>query len=298
MKNEVQEIESNKVLKNQYIPTSEFYSQIIDSLQDYSIFTLDKEFKINSWNSGATKIFQYKTEEVIGKNFDIIFSEEDKKNDIPKKEIDTALKAGRSEDNRLHIRKDNTTFYAYGLFFPLLGKDGEMLGFVKIVRDNTEIKKAEDAIIQSEIKFRGLMEGYHDAIVIVDKYGTIEFVNKQFKKIFGYEPEEIIGKPMEELMPEHFRMKHVGHRMQYMAHPTTRPMGLGLELRAMRKDGSEFPVDISLSPFETNKGMVFTAFIRDLSDRKRYEAQQKFLADTSEILSETTDFDIRLYDFH
>ncbi|WP_394992401.1 ATP-binding protein [Emticicia sp.] len=135
-----------KILKSKYIPTAEFYSQIIDSLQDYSIFTLDKEFIINSWSSGSTKIFGYETDEVIGEHFDIIFTEEDKKNGIPKKEIEIALEEGRATDNRWHIAKDKSLFYAYGLVFPLTGIDGEMLGYVKILRDLTERKKSEDAI--------------------------------------------------------------------------------------------------------------------------------------------------------
>src|ERR1035437_7763709 len=143
MKNEVQ---TKKVSKNLYIPTAEFYSQVIDSLQDYSIFTLDKELTINSWNSGATKIFQYETEEVIGKHFDIIFTEEDKKKDVPKGEIEKALKEGKATDNRWHVCKDGSKFFAYGLVYPLIGKDGEMLGFVKILRDLTERRKSETAI--------------------------------------------------------------------------------------------------------------------------------------------------------
>ena len=135
-----------KVLKNKYIPTAEFYSQIIDSLQDYSIFTLDNEFKINSWNSGSAKIFGYETEEVIGKPFDIIFTEEDLKIGIPKKEIETAVKEGRATDNRWHIAKDRSLFWAYGLIFPLLGSEGEMLGYVKILRNLTERKQSEDSI--------------------------------------------------------------------------------------------------------------------------------------------------------
>ncbi len=135
-----------KILKNKYIPTAEFYSQIIDSLQDYSIFTLDKEFIINSWSSGSTKIFGYETEEVIGEHFDLIFTEDDVKNGIPKREIETALKEGRATDNRWHIAKDKNLFYAYGLVFPLTGLDGEMLGYVKILRDLTDRKQSEDAI--------------------------------------------------------------------------------------------------------------------------------------------------------
>lgn len=133
-------------LKNKYIPTAEFYSQVIDSLQDYSIFTLDNEFNINSWSSGSAKIFGYETDEVIGEPFDIIFTEADLKIGIPQKEIETALMEGRATDNRWHIAKDKSLFWAYGLIFPLIGSDGEMLGFVKILRDLTERKQSEDAI--------------------------------------------------------------------------------------------------------------------------------------------------------
>ncbi len=135
-----------KILKRKYIPTAEFFSQIIDSLQDYSIFTLDKDFIINSWSSGSTKIFGYETDEVIGEPFDLIFTEDDLKNGVPKREIEIALKEGRATDNRWHIAKDRSLFYAYGLVFPLIGFDGEMLGYVKILRDLTERKQSEDAI--------------------------------------------------------------------------------------------------------------------------------------------------------
>ncbi len=138
--------DNSKILKNNYIPTAEFYSQIIDSLQDYSIFTLDNDLVINSWSSGSTKIFGYETEEVLGVPFDLIFTEEDLKQGVPKQEIETALKQGRATDNRWHIKKDKSLFFAYGLVFPLIGLDGEMLGYVKIVRDLTERKRSEDAI--------------------------------------------------------------------------------------------------------------------------------------------------------
>lgn len=135
-----------KVLKNKYIPTAEFYSQIIDSLQDYSIFTLDNDLIINSWSSGSTKIFGYESEEIIGKSFDVIFTQDDLKNGVSATEIETSLKEGRATDNRWHVTKDNTLFYAYGLVFPLTGLDGEMLGYVKILRDLTDRKQSEDAI--------------------------------------------------------------------------------------------------------------------------------------------------------
>lgn len=137
---------SNTILKSHYIPSAEFFSQIIDSLHDYSIFTLDKDLVINSWSSGSSIIFGYETDEVIGEHFDIIFTEEDRQNGIPQTEIALALKDGRAVDNRWHIGKNGNRFYAYGLVFPLKGIDGELLGFVKILRDLTETKKAEEAI--------------------------------------------------------------------------------------------------------------------------------------------------------
>lgn len=135
-----------KILKPKYIPTTEFYSQIIDSLQDYCILTLDNDYKINSWSSGSTIIFGYETEEVIGQHFNLIFTDEDQKNGIPLKEIEKSNIEGRATDNRWHIAKDKSLFYAYGLVFPLMGKDGNKLGYVKILRDLTQRKKSEDAI--------------------------------------------------------------------------------------------------------------------------------------------------------
>lgn len=135
-----------KLLKEQYVPTAEFYSQIFNSLQDYAIFTVDKDLIVNSWSSGAAKIFQYTTDEVIGKSFDIIFTEKDIENGIPDLEIVIASKSGRSNDLRWHLCKDGSTFYADGLVFPLKDVDDEVIGYVKILRDITARKASEDAI--------------------------------------------------------------------------------------------------------------------------------------------------------
>ncbi|UPQ79805.1 PAS domain-containing sensor histidine kinase [Flavobacterium azooxidireducens] len=138
--------ETDKVLKEQYVPNAEFYSQIVNSLQDYAVFTVDRELNINSWNSAATKIFQFTTEEIIGKPFEIIFTTVDIKSGIPKLEIDIALQEGRSNDVRWHKRKDESTFYADGLVFPLKNEEEEVIGYVKILRDITARKASEDAI--------------------------------------------------------------------------------------------------------------------------------------------------------
>ena len=123
----------------------------------------------------------------------------------------------------------------------------------------------------AEAKFRGLLESAPDACVIVNTDGRIVLVNFQTEKMFGYKRDELIGEPVETLMPERFRKAHVGHRARYSSERSTRPVGTSQELAGQRKDGSEFPVDISLSSMETEDGVLVTSIIRDVSERKRAE---------------------------
>lgn len=155
-----------KVLQTTYIPTAEFYSQVIDSLSDYSIFTLNTELLINSWNSGAKGIFQYEAEEILGKPFHTIFTAADIADHIPEKEIEQAIKEGRATDNRWHVCKDGTKIFAYGLVFPLLGVDGGMLGFVKILRDITEKKNTADAI-DTYVKDLEILNTHKESIIAI-----------------------------------------------------------------------------------------------------------------------------------
>src|SRR5262249_6445061 len=110
-----------------------------------------------------------------------------------------------------------------------------------------------------------------DAIVIADTHGNIALVNSQAESMFGYSRDELLGKPLEILMPEHFREEHARHRTRYFGQPAQRPMGTGLELYARRRDGTEFPVDIMLSPLKTEDGLFGLSVIRDITERKRAE---------------------------
>lgn len=193
---------NSKILKSNYIPTAEFYSQIIDSLQDYSIFTLDNEFIINSWSSGSTKIFGYEADEIIGQHFDVIFTDEDVQNGIPQSEIQAALKEGRATDNRWHICKDRNEFYAYGLVFPLIGIDGDMLGYVKILRDLTERKKSEDAIKKYVKELEDLNTHKENVLAIVSHdlrsplsgiIGTAEYLKTNFDRLESSKAKEMLN---------------------------------------------------------------------------------------------------------
>lgn len=135
--------------------------------------------------------------------------------------------------------------------------------------------------IWTEDKFRALLESAPDAMVIVDASGTITLVNAQTERLFGYKREELLGKPVEVLMPDRFRRNHLGHREQYAKVPRLRMMGSGMELFGRRKDGTEFPVEISLSPFKSKDGILVFSAIRDITLQKR---AQKQLAEAKETL--------------
>ncbi len=137
------------------------------------------------------------------------------------------------------------------------------------------LKLSQSEHEKAEKRFLGLLESAPDAIVIADSSGRIVLANSQTSKLFGYDPRELLGESIEILLPENLRNRHTAHRQQYASNPHTRPMGSGLELLARRKDGSEFPVEISLSPLTEPDGLLITSIIRDVTERKHAEASLK-----------------------
>lgn len=147
-----------------------------------------------------------------------------------------------------------------------------------LVRDVSERKQAEAARRSKEEGCRWLLESAPDAVVIVDGEGCIHLINSEAEQMFGFSRDELIGQTVEVLLPKHIREAHVRLRADYMRNPTTRPMGVAMNITARRKDGSTFPVDIKLSTVETESEFLVTSIIRDITDRKRTEEALKDLA--------------------
>ncbi|HUL77208.1 MAG TPA: EAL domain-containing protein [Vicinamibacteria bacterium] len=145
-------------------------------------------------------------------------------------------------------------------------------------REIEQRRRAEGALRGSEERFRRLLESAPDAMVIVDHEGRIVLVNAQTDRLFGYQRAELLGQPVDLLVPEHIRARHEAQRATYFKDPRTRPLGVSRELFARRKDGWEFPVEISLSPLQTEEGVLVLSAIRDIGDRKRTEEKIRSLA--------------------
>jgi PAS domain S-box-containing protein len=254
-----------------HLSPSPDFQALVAAVRDYAIFMLDPHGRVSSWNIGAERIKGYKSDEIVGEHFSRFYTQEDIELGKPDSELEVAASEGRLEDEGWRVRKDGSRFWANVIITAIRGKNGELLGFSKVTRDFTERKKAEEALRASENRFRSLFEFSPDAIVVTNQEGKIAEVNAHVQEAFGYERSELLGQPIEVLIPERFRIAHPGHRADYAAHPRVRTMGAGLDLYGRRKDGSEFPVDIMLGPVAAPQGQMVLSVIRDLTQKREAE---------------------------
>ncbi|MGA8145520.1 MAG: sigma 54-interacting transcriptional regulator [Candidatus Acidiferrales bacterium] len=247
--------------------------KLVESYPDAVVVT-DEQGRIAEVNPQVEKMFGYERAELLGLPVETLVPERLRTAHSTHRKSYSAEPSVRAMGTGLDLhgrRKDGTEFPVDVMLSPLQS-EGETL-FLAVVRDISYRRKIESKLHRSEEHFRALFEFSPDAILATDEKGEITETNSQVEKFFGYTRDELIGKPVETLIPERFRSTHPTRRKEYGAQARTRPMGIGLDLHARRKDGSEFPVDIMLSTVETATGKIVLSVIRDLSEKVRIQEE-------------------------
>lgn len=249
---------------------SSTFEQVLEAAPD-AIVGVDDEGKIILVNSQTEALFGYAREDLLGEEVGVLAP--DRFRDLLPHHVEGYFVEPRTRPMGAKLeldgrRQDGSEFPAE-ISLSSIEADGGLL-VTAAIRDVTERRAAEK-------KFEQFLEFAPDAIVGVMPTGEIVLVNQQAETLFGYTRDELIGKLVESLVPERFREAHPNHRSRYSHEPRTRPMGAGAELYAMRKDGTEFPAEISLSSIDTEEGPLATVAVRDVSDRAEGERERALL---------------------
>jgi PAS domain S-box-containing protein len=248
----------------------ERFRLLLESIKDYSIVMLDPGGLITTWNKGAERIKGYRSDEMVGRHFSHFYPQAEVARGKPEHELAVAAAEGRSEDEGWRVRKDGTKFWAEVVITPIYNDSATLTGFSKVTRDVSVRREAER-------KFKDLLEAAPDAMVVVNQGGEIVLLNLQAEKQFGYRRDELLGQKVKNIIPVGFAERLIADDLRSAEDALAQQIGTGIELTGRRKDGSEFPIEIMLSPLGSADGILVTAAIRDISVRK---AAAKHLAQT------------------
>ena len=241
---------------------------LIQSVVDYAIYMLDPEGRVVSWNVGAERIKGYSAAEIIGQHFSRFYTEEDRKAGVPQQALRMAAETGRFTAEAWRVRKDGSRFWAMVVIDPIV-KDGKLIGFAKITRDMTEHREAQLAMLESERRFRLLVQGVTDyALYMLSPEGQITNWNTGAQRIKGYSESEILGQHFSRFYTEEDAAAGVPLKALETARQTGRYEAEGWR---RRKDGSRFWAGVVIDAIRDNEGELigFAKITRDLTERRR-----------------------------
>jgi PAS domain S-box-containing protein len=256
-----------------HVPAADLQRAILEASPN-PIVSVGASGRISYVNPQAEAVFGYASAELIGEPIEILVVDRAKGKHVGNRTAFLEHPAARPMGIGMDLagrRRDGTEFPVEISLSPVRTSDGLQV-FATVV-DISARKAAEDALAESERRFRTVLEASPNAVVGVEADGTIIYANPRLEEAFGYAPDEVIGQQLQMLLPERVRDRHGAHRQRFMEHPVVRPMGIGLDLTGRHKDGREFPVEISLSPVQTPGHMQVFATVVDITARKAAEAQ-------------------------
>jgi PAS domain S-box-containing protein len=247
----------------------------------YAVWTLDLEASITGWNFAAEHLFGYRAEEVLGRPAAFLAPSE-----LATESAQVVARMMHGENTASHdsirIRKTGELIYVYLMFSPIRNLQGELQGASVLASDITERYRAEEM-------FRIAVDSSPNALVMVDAEGIMILVNAQTERLFGYTRQELMGFGVEMLVPPRYGRAHSAYRGDFMRHPRDRAMGAGPDLHGVRKDGSEFPVEIGLNPIQTDRGTLVLSAIVDITRRKQADEEiQRLNQDLERRVAERT----------
>jgi PAS domain S-box-containing protein len=248
----------------------QFVAGMLAAPIDVSIIATDTAGVIELWNEGARRLYGYPPSEIIGRSESVLHTEEDQARRLSETMMRRAREDDKWEGTVERRRKEGGTFTARVMLTPRRRVDGSVTGYLLISRDITVEQRLAADWKRSQY-ILSVLESAPDAMVIINADGEIVLANAETERLFGYTRHELVGSPVEMLMPARYQGRHPEHRSGFFAEPRARPMGAALELYGQRRDGVEFSIEISLSPLETADGLLATAAIRDVTERRRVE---------------------------
>jgi PAS domain S-box-containing protein len=240
---------------------------LVDAVTDYAIYMLDPDGTVTSWNPGAKRFKGYDESEIIGENFSRFYTDDDRKNGLPQRALETAKREGKFEQEGWRVRKDGTQFWAYVVIDPIRDSAGRLIGFAKITRDLTERQHAEAALRASEEQFRLLVQGVTDyAIYMLSPEGYVSSWNLGAQRIKGYAPEEIIGQHFSRFYTEEDRQTGLPQEALKIA---LRDGRFEREGSRVRKDGTQFFAHVVIDAIHNSDGSLlgFAKITRDITER-------------------------------